>query len=70
MNKLLATLLVGAFALSINTTVFAADAAAPAVATPAADAMKSETAKPMKKMHHHKHMKKAAPAAAETPAAK
>lgn len=63
MNKLLASLLVGAFALSINTTVFAADAVASedaAVTTaPAADASKVEAAKPVKKLHH-KHTKKTA----------
>ena len=62
MNKLLASLLVGAFALSINTTVFAADATAQAdaavTATPA-DTPKADAAKPVKKVHH-KHVKKAA----------
>lgn len=63
MNKLLASLLVGAFALSINTTVFAADATAQAdaaVTAAPADVPKAEAAKPTKKVHHHKSIKKAA----------
>ena len=62
MNKLLASLLVGAFALSINTTVFAADATAQAdaaVTSTPTDAPKATAEKPAKKMHH-KHIKKAA----------
>lgn len=62
MNKLLASLLIGIFALGINTTVFAADATAQAeaaVSAAPADAPKAEAAKPVKKVHH-KHIKKTA----------
>lgn len=64
MNKLLASLLVGAFALSINTTVFAADADATAQAdagmtsTPVSKAPKAHTH--TAKKVHHKHVHKVA----------
>lgn len=79
MNKLLATLLAGAFALTLGSSAFAADAAktveaVKATTTKAVDVKKVEaakvetpadaTAKPAKK-HHHKHeAKKAADSAA------
>lgn len=64
MNKLLASLLVGAFALSINTSVFAADADATTQAdagltsAPVNHAAKSHHK--VAKKTHHKHVKKAA----------
>lgn len=65
MNKLIAALIAGLFAVSIN--AFAADAAPAAdtkpaaeaaAAAPAADAAKEKSATPIKKAHK-KHMKKA-----------
>ncbi|HSI37534.1 MAG TPA: hypothetical protein VK946_00520 [Methylotenera sp.] len=63
MNKLLASLLIGAFAFAMNTTVFAADATAktdaPVTAeasSPTAGAAKTAPAKAAQK--HHKHAKK------------
>lgn len=63
MNKLIAALIAGLFAVSIN--AFAADAAPAAdtkpaaeAAAPAADAAKEKSATPVKKAHK-KHMKKA-----------
>lgn len=77
MNKFLATLFAGAFALSIGSAAFAADAAKTAApvktqasaSTPDA----ATTAEPTKmiKKHHNKHAKKAAaPMADEAPAGK
>ncbi|MDI1297851.1 hypothetical protein [Methylotenera sp.] len=75
MNKLLASLIAGAFAFTIGTSAFAADTAKPlepakteaASPEPAVDAAKATPSKAAKK-HHHKHTKKtakiAAPAAA------
>ena len=78
MNKLLASLIAGAFAFTLGTTAFAADAAKPvepakteatatATATapaPAADAAKATPAKAVKKHHHRRHAKKTAEVAA------
>lgn len=69
MNKFLATLLAGAFTLTLGSAAFAADVSTTAepakveATTPAADA-KAAPAKTMKK-HHQKHVKKVvkAPAA-------
>ena len=77
MNKLLASLIAGAFAFTLGTTAFAADAAKPVepakteatAPAPASDAVKATTTKAAKKHHHYKHAKKtaevAAPAAAD-----
>ncbi len=68
MNKFLSTLLAGAFALSLGSSAFAADAAK-APEPVKAEAVTSEApaakpvAKPAKK-HTSKHAKKTAPAAA------
>ena len=68
MNKFLSTLLAGAFALSLGSSAFAADAAK-APEPVKAEAVTSEApaakpvAKPAKK-HTSKHAKKAAPAVA------
>jgi hypothetical protein len=71
MNKFLATLLAGAFALSLGTAAFAADtakAAEPvkmeASASTVDSTAKAEPEKVMKK-HQHKHAKKAAAPAVE-----
>lgn len=74
MNKFLATLLVGAFALTLGSSAFAADAAKPAepvkteatVVTPASDTKAAPTK--ASKKHHHKHAKKAVETTATTDA--
>jgi DNA replication initiation complex subunit (GINS family) len=74
MSKLIASLIAGAFAFTLGTTAFAADAAKPvepAKTEAAAPAPAADSATPTKvvKKHHHKHAKKtakvAAPAAAD-----
>jgi hypothetical protein len=70
MNKFLVSLLAGAFALTIGSVAFAADAVKPA------DAVKAETANPVKaepakkvKKKSHKKVKEAAAPAESAPAA-
>jgi hypothetical protein len=75
MNKFLATLFAGAFALTLGSSVFAADAAKPAeavkaTATKAVEPVKAEAAKvaePAKVVPVKKHVKKAKKAAKAAP---
>ena len=57
MNKIIAALIAGLFAISVN--AFAADAAPKADTKPAADAAKEKTAAPTHKMAHKATPKKA-----------
>ncbi len=80
MNKFLASLLAGAFTLSLGSAAFAADAVKPSEpakveAAKVADPAKAEATTPAAKAtpakkHHHKHAKKAAAVNAPTEAAK